>query len=82
MITPEDFPENLHIPHEERKLKITGSAATRLKEALAHPEKDLIIDALEKHNWNRNETAGALGINRTTLYKKMRKFGLLKKGNR
>ncbi|MEN0112141.1 MAG: helix-turn-helix domain-containing protein, partial [Planctomycetota bacterium] len=26
--------------------------------------------------WNRNETADQLGINRTTLYKKMKRLGL------
>jgi two-component system response regulator HydG len=28
-------------------------------------------------NWNRQETARILDINRTTLYKKMKKYGLL-----
>src|SRR5262249_7363290 len=48
-----------------------------LKEALEQPEKRLIIQALRTFNWNRQETAQVLGINRTTLYKKMRKHGIL-----
>ena len=28
------------------------------------------------NNWNRHATAEALGINRTTLYKKMKRLGL------
>jgi len=28
------------------------------------------------YNWNRNATADSLGVNRTTLYKKMKKLGL------
>ncbi len=48
-----------------------------LKEALEGPEKELILQALEALNWNRQETARVLDINRTTLYKKMKKYGLL-----
>jgi two-component system response regulator HydG len=48
-----------------------------LKEALAEPEKRIIIQALQALNWNRNDTARVLDINRTTLYKKMKKYGLL-----
>ncbi len=47
-----------------------------LKEARAEPEKKLIRRALEANNWNRQETAKALAINRTTLYKKMKRYGL------
>ena len=47
-----------------------------LKEALEGPERQIILDVLEANNWNRNATADSLGINRTTLYKKMRRLGL------
>ncbi len=48
-----------------------------LKEALEEPEKRVIIQALQAFNWNRREVARVLDINRTTLYKKMKKYGLL-----
>jgi two-component system response regulator HydG len=48
-----------------------------LKEALEQPEKQLILEALRALNWNRQETARVLDINRTTLYKKMKKYGLI-----
>ena len=48
-----------------------------LKEALEKPEKRIIIQALRAFNWNRLETARVLDINRTTLYKKMKKYALL-----
>lgn len=48
-----------------------------LKDALAGPEKDIIVRTLEANDWNRNQTADVLEINRTTLYNKMRKYGLL-----
>ena len=47
-----------------------------LKEALEEPERRIILDVLESNNWNRNATADTLGVNRTTLYKKMKKLGL------
>jgi transcriptional regulator of acetoin/glycerol metabolism len=40
------------------------------------PERQLILDALESNGWNRQGTADTLGINRTTLYKKMKKYGI------
>ncbi|MCA9257467.1 MAG: hypothetical protein KDA33_17590, partial [Phycisphaerales bacterium] len=47
-----------------------------LREALEEPEKRIIEAALRAHNWNRQATADALDINRTTLYKKMKHYGL------
>jgi DNA-binding NtrC family response regulator len=47
-----------------------------LKQALESPERRIIVEALESHHWNRFATAEALGINRTTLYKKMKRLGL------
>jgi len=40
----------------------------------------IIQAALAAHGGRRQATARALGINRTTLYKKMRKHGLLRRG--
>ncbi len=48
-----------------------------LREALEIPERDLIQKALARHQGNRRETAESLGINRSTLFNKMRKLGLL-----
>lgn len=47
-----------------------------LKEALEAPERQIILQSLRENNWNRNVTADQLGINRTTLYKKMKRLGL------
>jgi DNA-binding NtrC family response regulator len=51
-------------------------AGRSLKQALADPERQLIREVLEAHNWCRNAAAQTLGINRTTLYKKMKRLGL------
>jgi len=47
-----------------------------LKTALEVPEKRIIESALEANGWNRQLTAQQLEINRTTLYKKMKRYGL------
>lgn len=49
-------------------------AKTELKKAIEQPEKDHIIAVLKNCNWNRNKAAAALGVNRTTLYNKMKKY--------
>ena len=55
---------------------IPRSTGQKLKDALAGPERQIILEVLESTHWNRNETAAVLGINRTTLYKKMKRLGL------
>lgn len=62
--------------------KFTGPVIRPLKESLAEPEKQIILQALEALNWNRQETAKVLDINRTTLYKKMKKYNLLTEEDR
>ena len=47
-----------------------------LETALEAPERRIIEAALRRNNWNRQSTAAELDINRTTLYKKMRKYRL------
>ncbi|MCC6493594.1 MAG: sigma-54-dependent Fis family transcriptional regulator [Pirellulales bacterium] len=73
LITPADLPREI-----AAGAAVRASAAGRrtLKEALAGPERQIILEVLEAHGWNRNATADALGVNRTTLYKKMKRLGL------
>jgi DNA-binding NtrC family response regulator len=56
--------------------RVAAVDAAPLKRALAAPERQLIIDALEKSGWRRDAAAKALGINRTTLYKKLKRLGM------
>ncbi len=48
-----------------------------LEEALREPERKILLAALEANAWSRQKTSEQLGINRTTLYKKMKQYGLL-----
>ena len=74
-ITVEDLPPKL----VEAATTAPAAAAykpTSLKAALEEPEKRIIQAALQAHGWNRQLTAQALEINRTTLYKKMKRYQL------
>jgi DNA-binding NtrC family response regulator len=73
VIGVEDLPMNIVVSSVNGK---GSSGRLTLKQALAEPEKMIIRSALKSCNWNRQETAKALGINRTTLYKKMKQYGL------
>ena len=53
-----------------------GPESTPLKQALATPERQLIVAALEQAGWRRDVAARTLGINRTTLYKKLKRLGM------
>jgi DNA-binding NtrC family response regulator len=73
LIRIEDLPR--HIAAEGPVAVETGNDRT-LKQAMSAPERQIILDVLDRHHWNRQLTAEALGINRTTLYKKMKRLGL------
>jgi DNA-binding NtrC family response regulator len=47
-----------------------------IKEVNAHVERELIIEALKRNNYNRTLTATELNISRKTLFNKMKRYGL------
>jgi PAS domain S-box-containing protein len=47
-----------------------------LKAAMAHYEKRHLIQMLEAHQWHRARVATLLGIDRRTLFRKMKAYGL------
>ena len=55
---------------------LTSTNGKSLKKVLEQPERDLILSVLNECNWNRNKAAAVLGINRTTLYNKMKKYNI------
>ncbi len=57
-------------------VSIGDVAGKTLREALEAPERQIILQALRSNSWNRAATAETLDINRTTLYKKMKRLGL------
>ncbi|MBX3413016.1 MAG: sigma-54-dependent Fis family transcriptional regulator [Pirellulales bacterium] len=73
MIEPDDLPAQLAAAAPVSVQPVEGRT---LKQALSSPERQIILDVLESNGWNRQLTAEKLGINRTTLYKKMKRLGL------
>jgi DNA-binding NtrC family response regulator len=73
LIVPEDLPSSL-LSAPAASVGPVGNLS--LKEAIRNPERQIILEVLEANRWNRHATAETLGINRTTLYKKMKRLGL------
>ncbi len=78
-IGPEDLPDSIRAEQSKQAKQYKHMS---LKEALAGPEKDIIRQALQTNHWNRQATAKALDINRTTLFKKMKHYGLYDEAER
>ncbi len=78
VLTPDDLPSTLRETAEESPERRSDDVVP-LKTALEDPERRIIEHALRVHGGNRQETAKALDINRTTLFNKMRKYDLLEK---
>ena len=78
-IGPEDLPDPIKREQARQEKQYKHMS---LKEALAGPERDIIRQALQANHWNRQATAKALTINRTTLFKKMKHYGLYDEAER
>ena len=83
-VTDENAEGHLLPPHVRAGLEADGAVDSPdtpwepipLAEALRTPERRILLKALRANSWNRQSTADQLEINRTTLYKKMKQFGL------
>ena len=77
IVCQENIIERNHLP-----LSLQGDLNARLPETpkpsfeknIQYSEKALILEALRKHNWNKGKTAAALDMNRSTLWRKMKKY--------
>ena len=61
-----------------RDLPLTKSVANNSVESLEELEKKHIYSILDKYEWNVSKTARILGIDRVTLYNKIRKYEIEK----
>jgi len=74
-IVPESLPPQLHEAEAAPPPLTTRNLS--LDEALAQAERQILLETLENCNWNRQRCAHNLGISRTTLFNKMRRFNLV-----
>jgi DNA-binding NtrC family response regulator len=70
-ITPEDLP-----PHVAAGLNLGPSPTLPRQTTLAETERDHILTTLERFGRNHSAAAEALGIGRTTLWRKLKEYGL------
>jgi DNA-binding NtrC family response regulator len=81
ILSPGDFiiPESLppHLYETEAAPPSPALCHLSLDDALALAEKQILLQSLETFNWNRQRCAQNLGISRTTLFNKMRRFHLV-----
>lgn len=75
-----DLPPALHRGEASRPPELADTILP-LRRALEEPERRIIERALELNDWNRQQTADMLEVNRTTLFHKMKKYGLLPDGS-
>ncbi len=72
-IEPGDLP-----PHVGAGLALGPAPGLAAEQTLAEAERAHIIQILERHGWNHTRAADALGIGRTTLWRKLKEFGIEK----
>lgn len=82
VITADVLPDEIKIQHlhdsshETDKNEIKLHDITELKEAIVLTEKEIILNALVKSNYNKSKAARILNIDRKTLYNKIRSYNI------
>ncbi len=74
VIGVDDLPERLRAPEQR-----VGNLRMELPDegfSLEDVERELLLAALRKHNWNQTRAAAFLKVTRSTLLYRMQKFGL------
>lgn len=74
MIELKDLPSKM----VENSQHISETEETGLENLMENYEKNLIISFLKKNHWNCSETASKMGIHRSVLYKKIKKYNIEK----
>lgn len=75
IIRPRDLPEYIDRRQQTRPLKAPRAILEPV--AMNNPESQKILQALRENDWHRLRTARSLGIDRATLWRKIKKYGIL-----
>jgi two-component system response regulator AtoC len=85
IITPRELPPEIAFPAERPSISVSyGIAQPAAVNGFHNPaptnlrdvERQQILGALEKTGWHRGKTAELLGISPSTLYRRLREYGL------
>jgi transcriptional regulator with PAS, ATPase and Fis domain len=80
IVSQEDIIQPKHLPDylQQRTAhrEIPPDDRGRYAETSDNGERKKILAMLQQHNWHRTKTARGLGMDRTTLWRKMRRYGI------
>ncbi len=71
--------EKKHLPphlFDRHGRKIQAAAAAASLDPDSREERERILSMLTKQRWNRGQTAQALHMDRSTLWRKMKRYGI------
>jgi len=72
--------ERKHLPLYIQKTSGLGDdelfVSSNVTQARAQREREIIVEVLKEHRWHRQKAAHALGMDRTTLWRKMKKYDI------
>jgi PAS domain S-box-containing protein len=68
--------QTAHLPLFLQNLPLAAGRSSPVSEGRGEAEKRRIRETLEQQHWNRGETAKILQMDRTTLWRKMKRYGL------
>jgi PAS domain S-box-containing protein len=72
IIRPEHLP-----PEFTQSRRVASDGSNHNHTSLANIEREALLKVLERNNWNKVKTARELGLHRTSLWRKMKKYGLM-----
>ena len=75
-IGPDDLSEAVRGQTAQPVVEVNPEASRSLKDIVSDVEKQYIIEALQAHRNNQQQTAKTLGISRQGLIKKMKRYGI------
>jgi DNA-binding NtrC family response regulator len=76
VIALEDLPERLRRSPTERQGSVVSTSNLTLEEL----EKEYLLKVLDETGWHKKRAAAILGINASTLYRKLQRYGYDKSG--
>ena len=73
IIVPEDLPNSIQNTHHNTS---PSTKEVFKEESLAEMEKIHILNILEHYGWNQKSASEILGISTTTLWRKLKSYGI------